>query len=274
MYVSKNPLPPTYLKSVAPAIFGEKSDSLSHNYGHIGTSNLIDFAADLGFLPVQVGQARSRSKDVATLETKKHLVRFRHESDIGREEAVDLLLHNSHDGKSSVQLRLGIFRMVCSNGMVVGDTMQDVRISHLKLTEDTVKEHLSGLFNQAPQLLERISAMKSTEMSMDVGIHIAKELFKSRMGEPEDFEEIWQEGRHHLLPRIDRVLRGADKGRSAWAVYNRFQENIQQAVPYYSPGEKRVVHMRKVTTAARSVEISATVDSLFMSNVPELAHFI
>jgi hypothetical protein len=38
---------------------------------------------------------------------------------------VEVVLVNSHDGTSSYKLMAGIFRLVCWNGMVVSESMQD-----------------------------------------------------------------------------------------------------------------------------------------------------
>jgi hypothetical protein len=40
------------------------------------------------------------------------------------------VLLNSHDGTSSYQMLAGMFRFVCSNGLVCGDTVADVRVPH------------------------------------------------------------------------------------------------------------------------------------------------
>jgi ParB/RepB/Spo0J family partition protein len=47
-----------------------------------------------------------------------------------RREANEIILLNSHDGTSSYQMLAGMFRFVCSNGLVCGDTVADVRVPH------------------------------------------------------------------------------------------------------------------------------------------------
>ncbi|MCI4005135.1 DUF945 domain-containing protein, partial [Dickeya dianthicola] len=44
--------------------------------------------------------------------------------------ANEIVLLNSHDGTSSYQMLAGMFRFVCSNGLVCGDTVADVRVPH------------------------------------------------------------------------------------------------------------------------------------------------
>jgi hypothetical protein len=58
------------------------------------------------------------------------MIRLRHASQINGAEANEIVLLNSHDGTSSYQMLAGMFRFVCSNGLVCGDTVADVRVPH------------------------------------------------------------------------------------------------------------------------------------------------
>src|SRR3546814_2716824 len=68
------------------------------------------------------------SSDVCSSEL---MIRLRHASQINaRGEANEIILLNSHDGTSSYRMLAGMFRFVCSNGLVCGDTVADVRVPH------------------------------------------------------------------------------------------------------------------------------------------------
>ena len=62
-------------------------------------------------------------------EHTKHMIRFRHADSLPSvavgDSLVEVVLVNSHDGTSSYKLMAGIFRLVCSNGMVVSESMRD-----------------------------------------------------------------------------------------------------------------------------------------------------
>src|SRR3546814_3036217 len=77
------------------------------------------------------------------------MIRLRHASQINGREANEIILLNSHDGTSSYQMLAGMFRFVCQNGLVCGDTVADVRVPH---KGDRSEEHTSEL-----QSLMRIS---------------------------------------------------------------------------------------------------------------------
>ncbi len=68
---------------------------------------------------------------------------MRHASQINGREANEIILLNSHDGSSSYQMLAGLFRFVCSNGLVCGDTVADVRVPH---TSDVAGQVVQGAF--------------------------------------------------------------------------------------------------------------------------------
>jgi hypothetical protein len=96
----------------------------------------------------------------------KHLVRLRHADQIAGREANEIILLNSHDGSSSYQMLAGMFRFVCQNGMVCGDTIGDIRVSH---KGDVVGEVIEGAFKvldsfeAATQQRERMAGLALTD---------------------------------------------------------------------------------------------------------------
>ncbi|CAB3734156.1 hypothetical protein LMG27174_06089 [Paraburkholderia rhynchosiae] len=71
------------------------------------------------------------------------MLRLRHADQISGREANEIILLNSHDGSSSYQMIAGMFRFVCQNGMVCGDTIGDIRVPH---KGDVVGEVIEGAF--------------------------------------------------------------------------------------------------------------------------------
>ena len=82
-------------------------------------------------LDVYKRQTQTRTRHEDRRDYTKHMIRLRHASQINaRGEANEIILLNSHDGTSSYQMLAGMFRFVCSNGLVCGDTLADVRVPH------------------------------------------------------------------------------------------------------------------------------------------------
>ena len=123
------PLSDDQIRSVAPSIFAEdKHASRSERYAYIPTGAVLAELRKEGFQPFMVCQTRVR--DEGKREHTKHMVRLRHAEQINGEEANEIILLNSHDGTSSYQMLAGMFRFVCKNGLVCGDTVADLRIPH------------------------------------------------------------------------------------------------------------------------------------------------
>ena len=119
--------------SVASSIFAEsKHESRSVRYTYIPTIEVLNGLRREGFQPMMVCQSRTREDERRAFT--KHMIRLRHTSQELRQvgdESNEIVIVNSHDGSSSYQMMMGIFRLVCSNGLVVqDDTVSDIRVPH------------------------------------------------------------------------------------------------------------------------------------------------
>ena len=113
------PLTDDQIRAVVPSIFADAPhESRSQRYTYIPTVAVLDELRKEGFQPFMVTQTRVRNED--RREFTKHMIRLRHAGQINaRGEANEIILLNSHDGSSSYQMLAGMFRFVCSNGLVV-----------------------------------------------------------------------------------------------------------------------------------------------------------
>src|SRR5476649_2250512 len=138
-----HPLSDDQIRTVAPSIFAEdKHASRSDRYSYIATGAVLSELRKEGFQPFMVCQTRVR--DEGKREHTKHMVRLRHADQINGAEANEIILLNSHDGTSSYQMLAGVFRFVCQNGMVAGDTVGEVRVPH---KGNIVQNVINGAFD-------------------------------------------------------------------------------------------------------------------------------
>ena len=142
----------------------EAHESRGERYAFVPTLAVIDGLRAEGFQPYEVRQTRCR--DLDKREHTKHLVRLRHSGSTHLDgNYPEIVLVNSHDGTSSYQLLSGIFRMVCSNGLIAGDICDDVRIRH---SGNLVEEVIEGSFRVLDNLKlvgEHIDQYKAIEVS-------------------------------------------------------------------------------------------------------------
>ncbi len=112
------------LRRCAPSIFASQPiDTVSDRYSFLPTSSVLKGMRENGWLPVRAEQQSVRTE--ARRGFQKHLIRFARAEHLGSWEKnqvrPEVVLLNSHDKSSAYQLHCGLFRLVCSNGMVVSD---------------------------------------------------------------------------------------------------------------------------------------------------------
>jgi len=125
-----------------PSIFSEtKHDSRSERYIYIPTITLLDNLKRESFQPFFACQTRVR--DLSKRDHTKHMLRLRREGQITGNQVPEIILLNSHDGSNSCQMLPGIFRAVCQNGLICGETFGEVRVPH---KGDVVERVIEGAY--------------------------------------------------------------------------------------------------------------------------------
>jgi len=211
------PLSDHEIREVAPSVFAEgKHGSRSDRYTHIPTSEVLAGLRREGFQPFMVCQAKVRAGD--RIGYAKHMIRLRHAGQIEGEEANEIVLINSHDGTSSYQMLAGVFRFVCQNGMVVGETVDDLRIPH---RGDVVGQVIEGAWRVLDDF-ERVDAsrqtMKATNLERGEQIAFARAAMQLRW---EDSDQAPVTEGQVIVPR-----RAADLSSDLWSTFNVVQENL------------------------------------------------
>src|SRR5437879_5702611 len=110
------------LQLEAPSIFAQGPMSgLSRRYTFVPTTEIIAGLREKAWVPVNVEQQRPRSP--ARFGFQKHLIRFRRAEQMQTldEWNAELVLTNSHDAACAYLMQIGIYRRLCSNGLVVSD---------------------------------------------------------------------------------------------------------------------------------------------------------
>lgn len=208
------------LQYYVPSVFSEdKHASRSDRYTYIPTITLLDNLRREGFQPFFACQSRTR--DEGKREHTKHMLRLRREGTFRRDEVPEIILLNSHDGSSSYQMIPGMFRFVCTNGMVCGQTFGEIRVPH---KGDIVGQVIEGAY-EVLEIFDRVqessAEMKGIQLKPEEQRILATTALNWKYDER-------NEGKHiPLLPEdVLRVRREADKPGDLWTTYQRVQENL------------------------------------------------
>ncbi len=227
----ERPLTNDELAKYVPSVFtGDKHQSRSERYTYIPTITLLDKLRNEGFQPFFACQTRVR--DINKREQTKHMLRLRREGQIKGAEVPEIILLNSHDGSSSFQLLLGLFRFVCTNGLVCGETFGEIRVSH---KGDIVGQVIDGAYEVLgifDKVEEKREIMKSITLNRDEQLLFGRAALEYKY-DGQDKSPVTE-------TQIIQPRRHEDKQNDLWTTYQRIQENtIKGGLPGMTAKGKR-----------------------------------
>ncbi|MFP1527067.1 DUF932 domain-containing protein [Escherichia coli] len=146
------------------------------------------------------------------------MLRLRREGHINGQEVPEIILLNSHDGSSSYQMIPGIFRFVCTNGLVCGNSLAKSAF-HIKVI-------LSGRLSR-----ERMKCSVSLIRSLIIWrrlkeIHLNSDE-QHLFGRAALMVRYEDENKTPVTPeQIITPRRREDKQNDLWTTWQRVQENM------------------------------------------------
>lgn len=199
-----------------PSIFArEAHDSRSERYVYVPTIEIVEGLRREGWFPFFAVQAVPR--DGERMGHAKHMLRLRRDDGIGKQEAAEVIIVNSHDGTSAYQMFAGVLRFVCTNSMIAGERFEEVRVPHKGGIQDQIIEGVYTVAEDFPRLIDATEGMKDTRLSSDEQRVLAEASLVARYGEDES------------PVRPDQIIaprRREDVGQSLWQTFNVIQENL------------------------------------------------
>lgn len=235
------------VRKQAPSIFATRAHSkMSDRYAFVPTSDIVDILVkDHNFNVVSAHQRIARRRDP---KFTRHMIVMRPTLDkpLLGELIPQVLLTNSHDGQSKFQMRGGLFRIVCLNGLVtsVADTVcSKAHRGDPKVIIDAALAIVDKVGKVAP-VVGRMMKKKLTDKQVKSFAIAASKI--SRKKEISFDPEL-------LLA----VRRPEDDGNTVWQVFNRIQENIMRGgVSFTSKASDRTFVTRGVTHIGRTIDLN------------------
>jgi len=227
---------------------------LSKHYSFVPTMKVVDDLRKLGYECVDAKQVKARKK--TTNGYQKHMLTFEHpdykvdqvkevELEDGTTETQilppteypQLLLTNSHDGGNAFTLSAGIFRMVCSNGLVIKtEDYGSARLVHKGYSFDAVRKLVNEFNVTIDEVLTKITAMKKVQLTEQQQIEFAKKAallrFTAKSYNEDNIADVVD------LDGLLNVERKEDKGDGLYEVFNRVQESLVKGKYLYAASGK------------------------------------
>ena len=208
-----------------PAIGAEApAGRVSGIYKQVRTLDVADILRSQGWMPVKARSLRVRSADRQM--TRKHEIRFSRIGDKMMEvgdSLVQLVLTNSHDASSAYKVMLGIFRLACSNGMVVSTgTFSSISIRHVGFDPQEVVDASARVGEGGMNVMNHIGAMEAMRLDHHEQVALGKAAI-NLLFSPEEVSDA-----SVVMPpeRLLQTRRSSDNGDSLWKTFNRIQENV------------------------------------------------
>ena len=249
------------LREKAPSIFTESpSKETSKHYTYIPTYKVVQDMKQLGWNPVDAQQVATRKDH--TRGVGKHLVVFQNNDIVVNGSDGDtvyprVLLTNSHDGRNSFQFQAGLFRLICSNGLVVSDhNFSKLKIRHMGYDFSELRNTITALVETLPLTVESMNKLKAKQLDEKQKVEFAIDALALRLDGYDYVETV----------NIEQLLaptRNEDKGDDVWSVYNVIQEKVIAGDFEYSTGNK----IRKARTIKNFKQDTEINEKLF-----DLAH--
>lgn len=248
--MSINPLTNEQLKEQAPSLFTqEPHHEVSDKYHFIGTIDVIEELRSKNWYPVSVSEADVRDSEKQGFQ--QHYVRCQHFSDLINPSGnvVELLLFNSHDRSKSFSISAGIYRYVCSNGLVIADSVFDsYKIKHIGERNSDLDNAISRITEVKPKLLRKVSKFESIKLNQS-----EKEAF-AQSAIPLRFEEHLEldDKNELLIP-----LRAEDMKDDLYTTLNVLQENLLSSkISGYNKDTGRKFTSKEITSISKDTEIN------------------
>lgn len=259
---SREPLTLDQIRRYAPSVFAEsKHDSRSDRFAYIPTSQIVEhlMSKDYGVFAVNQGGSRDEEKRGFT----KHMLRLRPLSQTLQVGGThnELVLVNAHDGTSAYRLMAGVFRLVCSNGLIVAQSvLDDIRIPHTGNILHEVSDGVLRMTGDLPKLGQAVESMQQLALSYDEQRAFSRAALLLK----------YDDGKEPIKPEDALYARRAeDKPATLWNTLNTVQESLIRGGQRYITQTERGIQ-RRTTSPVNSVSGQTSINRALWALAEEM----
>ena len=252
------------MRAKAPYIFATAptNPNTSDRYVFASTETIIDDMEKLGWGVVDCKQQRANKRSGIR---SFHMVAFQNpnvvitrEDENGNEVAdcfPRIILTNSHDGFNSFKFMVGIFRLVCSNGLVIAtDTFANISIRHINYDFEELRKVVATAINAVSEQIVVMNDMQNTTLTLEQKNELATEALRIRKGVKADEKFSVDE---ETLADILAPTRKEDESNDLWSVFNTLQEKmISGNFQMTSPTNGRTRKARAIKGVSKDLSIN------------------
>jgi hypothetical protein len=189
---------------------------------YIPTLDVITKLQHEGWQLKGVDEQRGKNRKISSNYVQMQHPDFAVKNSKGKDEAyTSITISNSCNGAKPLQMSLGMFRQVCTNGLVAFDQHAEAEnIKHIEVNYMNLDRFITSVTNKTGKLLNEVSEMKHKGLSIEEMRKLAHEAASLRYNDLEDIN----------IDDLLTVNRVEDESNDLWTVFNRIQENLTHDV--------------------------------------------
>ena len=236
------------LRKLVPSAFATtQSKKVSNKYTFISTATVLDDMGKLGWEPFNASQRKSRKTQDSMFT--KHMIRLRN-GDVGKigDSIPEVVLTNSHDGRNAFTLHAGLFRLVCSNGLVIADTtFEQVKIKHQWYNFDEIRKIMDGMLEVVPKVITQVQNLNLISLTDEQQIDFASKSLLTR----------YPKGNENLnVEDLLSPVRQGDRGNELWKIFNVVQEKLVKGGLVFNNKKEKMQKLRPITNIDRRIDVN------------------
>lgn len=261
------------LREQVPAAFSNSAHpERSSRYSLFSTVDFLTAFDKLGWSPFSAKQHGANPYSRHIIRLKNNYLGFIPVN--GDQICPQLMLDNSHDGYTPGQIHLGLFRLICSNGLVVGipGLSTTVKFRHMGVNSAELIQVIAETAEQFKLVGSHITKMQDVSLNQDEKIDFAMKAVALR--EPlrfvnEDGTVNTKEITVSLNPTdLFKPVRPQDEKNDLWTIFNVIQERTVQGLYDRKSATGRRANPRVITNAARHLDYNKKLWTLAEEYMP------
>lgn len=198
----------------------KQPEVLSDNYITINSMELKQVLEDDGM--TYIGLSHGNPYKPENRGFQKHIMMFDTGFKVDDNNMITLLVTNSYNGKTSLQFNLGVFRFVCANGLVVGNSLFKERILHKGDSYNKLSAILTKIKDVMPILQDNAQRMIQTTVNPIAAEAYTKEVLEYAYNDQLQRYDIVDFSIHEAI----HSRHSADNDTNVYTMFNRVQENV------------------------------------------------
>jgi hypothetical protein len=189
---------------------------------YIPTLDVVTKLQDEGWKISGVAEQRGKNRKITSNYVQLQHPDFSVQNSKGKDEAfTSITLSNSCNGAKPLQMSLGLFRQVCTNGLVAFDQhAESQNIKHIAINARDLDRFITPMNSKVNKLLAEVNEMKHRGLSAEDMRKLAREAASLRYSNLDDIN----------IDDLLTVNRVEDESNDLWTVFNRIQENLTHDV--------------------------------------------